>query len=247
MLIHQGWVECVGCADRSAYDLSQHTKATGVRLVAEKKLAEPKTVDVVEIASNKAAIGKIFKREAKDILAAIGKLNEPEAVAALESLEQSLKTNNEMHLEVTVNETVNTYQLTPEMVQVKRYQKVVHVEEFVPNVIEPSFGIGRIMYSIFEHNFRVRSDDGQRTVRPDSFIKFLLTNVLINFSLIFSKMMQYFSLPPVVAPLKCSLLPLSNNADFIPFLTQLSKCSFSNRIHHDNTYDNCTSNDVFDD
>jgi glycyl-tRNA synthetase (class II) len=45
---------------------------------------------------------------------------------------------------------------------VKRYQKVVHVEEIVPSVIEPSFGIGRIMYSIWEHNFIVR--DAQRTV-----------------------------------------------------------------------------------
>ena len=39
-------MECVGCADRSAFDLTQHTKATGVRLAAEKKLAEPKVVDV---------------------------------------------------------------------------------------------------------------------------------------------------------------------------------------------------------
>ena len=36
----QGWIECVGCADRSCYDLQAHTKATGVRLVAERKLAE---------------------------------------------------------------------------------------------------------------------------------------------------------------------------------------------------------------
>ena len=36
----------MGCADRSAFDLTQHTKATGVRLAAEKKLAEPKVVDV---------------------------------------------------------------------------------------------------------------------------------------------------------------------------------------------------------
>jgi glycyl-tRNA synthetase (class II) len=36
------------------------------------------------------------------------------------------------------------------------------VEEIVPSVIEPSFGIGRIMYSIWEHNFVVR--DAQRTV-----------------------------------------------------------------------------------
>jgi len=39
------------------------------------------------------------------------------------------------------------------------------VEEIVPNVIEPSFGIGRIMHSIFEHSFRIRQGDEQRTVR----------------------------------------------------------------------------------
>ena len=32
-----GWIECVGCADRSAFDLTKHTEATGVKLVAEKK------------------------------------------------------------------------------------------------------------------------------------------------------------------------------------------------------------------
>lgn len=50
----------------------------------------------------------------------------------------------------------------------------VTVEEVVPNVIEPSFGIGRIMYTIFEHTFHVRGGDEQRTVRglsPSTFIK----------------------------------------------------------------------------
>lgn len=41
------------------------------------------------------------------------------------------------------------------------------VEEIVPNVIEPSFGIGRIMYTIFEHTFRIRDGDEQRTVRTE--------------------------------------------------------------------------------
>lgn len=40
----------------------------------------------------------------------------------------------------------------------------VPVEEIVPNVIEPSFGIGRIMYTVFEHTFRIREGDEQRTV-----------------------------------------------------------------------------------
>jgi len=47
---------------------------------------------------------------------------------------------------------------------------VLIVEEFVPSVIEPSFGIGRIMYSIFEHRFRVRSGDEQRSVSKLPFL-----------------------------------------------------------------------------
>lgn len=152
----KGWVECVGCADRSAYDLSQHTKSTGVRLVAERKLREPKTIDVVEAVANKGIVGKSFKKEAKEIMEALSKL-EPSTVA---EVEESLKNNGKYVLEIGAN----SYVLTPDMLEVKRYQKTIYVEEYVPNVIEPSFGIGRIMYSIFEHNFKVRSDGGQRTV-----------------------------------------------------------------------------------
>ncbi|KAL9700385.1 hypothetical protein quinque_003826 [Culex quinquefasciatus] len=67
--------------------------------------------------------------------------------------------------------------------------KTVH-EEITLSVIEPWFGVGRILYSFLEHSFRSREGDEQRS---------------------------YFSLTPVVAPLKCSVLPLSNNADFTPF------------------------------
>lgn len=82
------------------------------------------------------------------------------------------------------------------MISVKTASKTVHVEEITPSVIEPSFGIGRIMYSLLEHSFRMRDGDEQRC---------------------------YFSLPSVVAPLKCSVLPLSNNADFVPFTKKICK------------------------
>jgi len=39
------------------------------------------------------------------------------------------------------------------------------VEEYVPAVIEPSFGIGRILYGLLEHSYWVREDDEQRGVR----------------------------------------------------------------------------------
>jgi glycyl-tRNA synthetase (class II) len=48
------------------------------------------------------------------------------------------------------------------------------VEEYVPSVIEPSFGIGRIMYSVWEHNFRIRPESEQRTVREKKKHHFLL-------------------------------------------------------------------------
>merc|ERR1719391_237013 len=75
LLTSYGWIECVGCADRSAFDLTVHTGATGVRLAAEKKLSEPRTVDVVEMVPNKGPLGKAFKKDAKavtDALAGLG-------------------------------------------------------------------------------------------------------------------------------------------------------------------------------
>ena len=178
-------------------------------MVAEKKLAEPKTIDFVEAVPNKAAVGKSFKKEAKEIMETLSKL-EP---AEIEAVESALKSKGEYQLEINGTQ----YRLTPEMLEVKRGQKTVHVEEYVPNVIEPSFGIGRIMYSIFEHNFRVRSDDGQRTVSP----LFFFSSYLDTIQTFFVLLVQYFSLPPLIAPLKCSVLPLSNNSEFVPHIRKL--------------------------
>ncbi|KAG5900710.1 hypothetical protein JTB14_038228 [Gonioctena quinquepunctata] len=82
------------------------------------------------------------------------------------------------------------------MLSVKEYQKTLHVEELIPSVIEPSFGVARVMYAIFEHNFKQRDNDEQRT---------------------------YLSLPATVAPLKCSVIPLRSNQEFIPFIKIICK------------------------
>jgi len=189
ILTSYGWVECVGCADRSAYDLTQHTKATGVKLVAEKKLPQPKTVDVVEPVVAKSQLGKEFKKDAKKVTDALTALS-PDQLTEMEA-----QLASEGKYQVTASDGV-TFSVTPAVVSIKRYQKTVHVEEVVPSVIEPSFGIGRVMYALLEHNFRTREDDDQRT---------------------------FFALPPLIAPVKCSVLPLSSNTDFEPFVKQLSR------------------------
>jgi len=198
ILTSYGWIECVGCADRSAFDLTVHTGATGVRLAAEKKLAEPRTVDVVEMVPNKGPLGKAFKKDAKAVTDALAALDAAavgghEAALASEAGKFSLKVGE------------SSFDITKDMVSVKRYQKTVHVEELIPSVIEPSFGVGRVMYAVFEHCFKMREGDEQRT---------------------------YFALPPVVAPYKCSVLPLSGNPEFTPLVKQLSRSLTDHDVPH---------------
>ncbi|CAF4396279.1 unnamed protein product, partial [Adineta steineri] len=79
------------------------------------------------------------------------------------------------------------------------------VEEFTHLVIEPTFGIGRLLYVTLEHNFKIRPEDNQR---------------------------KYFTLPPLIAPYKCAVLPLSVNAEFKPFVKQISDLLTQADISH---------------
>ena len=74
------------------------------------------------------------------------------------------------------------------------------VVDVVPSVIEPSFGIGRIMYAILEHTFRVREGDEQRV---------------------------WLALPPSIAPISCSILPLSGNEQFEPFVEKIGEIQYT--------------------
>ena len=47
-------------------------------------------------------------------------------------------------------------QITASMVEIKRQQKRLAGRSFTPSVIEPSFGIGRILYCVFEHCYYTR-------------------------------------------------------------------------------------------
>lgn len=65
-----GWVECVGIADRSAFDLQVHAKATKTELVAREALPEPVMEDVVLVKADRRSLGKAFKTEQVGVCAA---------------------------------------------------------------------------------------------------------------------------------------------------------------------------------
>lgn len=60
-----GWIECVGCADRSAYDLSVHSAKTQVKLVVREALEQPKVEERTVAIIEKKVMGPKFKKAAK--------------------------------------------------------------------------------------------------------------------------------------------------------------------------------------
>lgn len=81
-----GWIECVGCADRSAYDLTVHSVKTGNKLVVRQPLKEPRIVDKIVANIDKKAFGPMFKREAKAIEEAILSLSDECLKKAMDEL-----------------------------------------------------------------------------------------------------------------------------------------------------------------
>ncbi len=68
----------------------------------------------------------------------------------------------------------------------KQYHNMI--TSFTPHVIEPSFGFGRIMFTVLEHNFRVREESETRCVSQYHIlpsVHLIITNRLIRFIVFF--------------------------------------------------------------
>ncbi|KAG5642866.1 hypothetical protein DXG03_002011 [Asterophora parasitica] len=182
-----GWTECVGCADRAAYDLSVHTERTGHPLVVRQALKEPIVSEKETAEWNKKLLGKTFKGDA----GVLQKLVEELPEAELERLKGELAQGSA----VVKSADGKEFQLTPELVTIERKVFKQSIREYTPNVIEPSFGLGRILYTLLEHSFWAREQDVDRGV---------------------------LSLPPVVAPTKVLIVPLSAREEFAPIVQEVS-------------------------
>ncbi|CAM9020239.1 unnamed protein product [Wickerhamomyces anomalus] len=185
-----GWIECVGCADRSAYDLTVHANKTKEKLVVRQKLDTPVTVTKYELDLEKKKFGPKFRKNAPLVEDWLLSRNQDELV----KLKEELSSNGKITFKIP--EIEDQIELDTTFITIEQRTKVEHVREYTPNVIEPSFGIGRIIYSIFEHRFWSRPEATERAV---------------------------LSFPPIVAPTKVLLVPLSNNEDLQPIVKQISK------------------------
>lgn len=153
-----GWLECVGIADRSAFDLNAHAKASKSDLSYRQTLDKPIEMEVFSITKKSGIeVMKAFKKEGKAVKEFIDAMPQPE----LEQLAACLE-NGPSDVEVDGQ----TFKLTSDLVKFEKKKEKIAVNSFTPGVIEPSFGIDRIFTAVMEHIYYARpkeedSDDKQ--------------------------------------------------------------------------------------
>jgi len=112
-------------------------------------------------------------------------------------MKAALESKGEVEFEVcTLGKTVT---INKSMVSIHKEKKKEHQRVFTPSVIEPSFGIGRIIYCLFEHTFYTRQSKAG------------------------DEQLNVFRFPSLVAPIKCTVFPLVQNQKFEEVAKVISK------------------------
>jgi glycyl-tRNA synthetase len=166
LLDRLGWIEVVGIADRTDYDLKAHTAQSKVNLSVFVHYDKPVKRQKLVVKPDMKALGPRFKGQAKAVADAL------KAMSVKDLKGDSIK--------VQVDGQV--VEIEPSLVSYETVEEEIRGEEIVPHVIEPSFGIDRIIYSVMDHSFYEDVVDGE----PRSVLKF----------------------NPGVAPIEVAVLPL---------------------------------------
>jgi glycyl-tRNA synthetase len=141
-----GWVETVGLADRTDYDLNAHAKESGTPMTVFIQYDEPKKVPRRRIIPNMSVLGKQYRTKAKGVFEALANATPDETGADVEV------DGEKIHIPATL------FEVRDEIVDVRG-------EDIVPHVIEPSYGIDRMCYAVLEQAYDEDTADGEaRTV-----------------------------------------------------------------------------------
>ncbi len=142
-----GWVECVGIANRTCHDLLSHERHSGSKqLKAWRQFEEPRSEIRDVLVPNGASLGPAFKGRAGKVIEALQNLTEiPE----------------KMPFELTLTDG-SSVQITDEMATRRSEEVTLHGEWFTPHVIEPAFGIDRIIWHILDHSYTETEKEGEK-------------------------------------------------------------------------------------
>ena len=174
-----GWIECVGIADRSAYDLDAHIDSSGTDMYALRKYDEPKTVTVKKIVPKMDVLGPLFKDKA-------GKIK---------TLLENMEVKDPKKISIVLDG--ETIKIPEKCYEIRQTKEKITGEKFVPHVIEPSYGIDRILYCILEHNYVETKKEGEEY--------------------------KILKLKPLVAPIKVGVFPLIGDEKLIKIAKRIDE------------------------
>ena len=141
-----GWIECVGIAHRGCYDLGAHEEATNSNeLRAWREFAEPIEVDKMVTSPIGSVVGPTFRDQAGNVSEALLNLENPPDKFPFD-------------LELSDGKIVT---IVEEMVEIKQIQDTIRGEWFLPHVVEPAFGLDRIIWHVLDHAYEMTEKEGE--------------------------------------------------------------------------------------
>ena len=146
------WIEITGVAYRGCYDLKKHNEYSREDYTIFKEYDEPKTVEKNTVSPDMGYLGPEFGDKAGKIAEKLEELAEedPEVFDAEK---------------VTVEVDGEEYSIPSNKCNFSIEEVTENGEHFLPQVVEPSFGIDRIVYTVLAHAFDEDEVDGEeRTV-----------------------------------------------------------------------------------
>ena len=174
-----GWVEIIGIADRTNFDLKSHIEHSKEDLSVFKQYDEPKKVTTTKPSFNMKKFGPTFKSDsskAKEIL----ETSNPEEIM------EQINTNGKYSFMIDNHE----YEIDDSFVTFETKEETIKGERIVPHVIEPSYGIDRIIFSTLLHSYvEDNNEEGEQRA--------------------------YFKLPAKIAPIKATICPLVNKDEIL--------------------------------
>ncbi|MEM3382494.1 MAG: glycine--tRNA ligase [Nitrososphaerales archaeon] len=158
-----GWVEVAGHAYRTDYDLSSHMKRSSIDMSVSVPLEKPIKVKHLKMNINMKKIKETFPDKFNDLIKVLNKKN-PEDV--------------KKEIDASGVIMIEDLKLPKEVIEFVDVDEEIKVRRFIPHVVEPSFGIERLVYATLDHAY---FEKGDRTI---------------------------LKIPPYLAPIQAAVFPL---------------------------------------
>ncbi|WP_436936358.1 glycine--tRNA ligase [Halovenus marina] len=146
------WIEITGFAYRSDYDLRKHDEHSDEDYTVFKQYDEPVTVERATVDPEMSYLGPEFGGDAEGVA---------EALDALAGRDPDAFDGDEVIVDVDGSK----YTIPVEQTGFEMEEVTESGEHIMPHVVEPSFGVGRLVYTVLAHAYWTETVDGEeRTV-----------------------------------------------------------------------------------